>query len=148
MSAARAVLDSFALLAFLRGEAGEDKVAALLERAALRDEPLHMTEVNYAEVKYIVIRKDGKDRWEEVANELPALPIDFQPITRSLADIAADFKVRHKLSLAEAFSSRYAPARNTIAFRAPSSRCPEPRSGARILPVFDERVRLRKSWRS
>ncbi len=34
-----------------------------------------MTEVNYAEVKYIVVRKDGADRWEEIAAELPALPI-------------------------------------------------------------------------
>ena len=91
MSAASVVLDSFALLVFLRGEAGEEKVASLLERAAIRDEPLHMTEANYAEVKYIVIRKDGGDRWEEIAGELPALPIEFHPVTRALADVAADF---------------------------------------------------------
>lgn len=111
MSAARAVLDSFALLAFLRGEAGEEKIAALLERAGLRDEPLHMTEVNYAEVKYIVIRKDGKDRWDEVACELPALPIEFHPATRSLADLAADFKARYKMSLADAFAAALAKER-------------------------------------
>ena len=44
-------LDSFALLAFLRGEPGEEKVAMLLEKAGVRDSPLPMTEVNYAEVK-------------------------------------------------------------------------------------------------
>ena len=108
MSAARAVLDSFALLAFLRGEAGEEKIAALLESAGLRDEPLHMTEVNYAEVKNIVRRKDGKDRWDEVARELPALPIEFHPATRALADVAADFKARYKLSLADAFAAALA----------------------------------------
>ena len=90
MSAARVVLDSFALLAFLRGEPGDEKIAALLERAGLRDEPLQMTEVNYAEVKYFVIRKDGAARWQEVARELPALPIAFHPANRELADIAAD----------------------------------------------------------
>ena len=111
MSAARVVLDSFALLAFFRGEAGEEKVAALLERAGLRDEPLHMTEANYAEVKYIVIRKDGKDRWDEVAGELPALPIEFHPVTRALADVAADFKARYKLSLADAFAAALAKER-------------------------------------
>ena len=111
MSAARAVLDSFALLAFFRGEPGEEKVAALLERAGLRDEPLHMTEVNYAEVKYIVIRKDGKDRWEEIARELPALPIEFHPATRPVADLAADFKARYKLSLADAFAAALAKER-------------------------------------
>lgn len=108
MSAARAVLDSFALLAFLRGEAGEEKIAALLERAGLRDEPVHMTEVNYAEVKYIVIRKDGDDRWDEVARELPALPLEFHSANRALADLAADFKARYKLSLADAFAAALA----------------------------------------
>ena len=102
------VLDSFALLAFLRGEAGDDQVAALLEKAGARDVPVQMTEVNYAEVKYIVIRKDGADRWEEIARELPTLPIEFQPATRSLADLAADIKARHKLSLADAFAEALA----------------------------------------
>ena len=98
------VLDSFALLAFLRGEVGDDQVAALLEKAGARDVPVQMTEVNYAEVKTIVIRKDGADRWEEIARELPTLPIEFQPVTRQLADIAADIKAGYKLSLADAFA--------------------------------------------
>jgi ribonuclease VapC len=98
------VLDSFALLAFLRGEAGDDQVAALLEKAGARDLPVQMTEVNYAEVKTIVVRKDGADRWEEIARELPTLPIEFQPVTRQLADIAADIKAGYKLSLADAFA--------------------------------------------
>ncbi len=111
MSVARTVLDSFALLAFLRGEPGEEKIAALLERAGLRDEPVHMTEVNYAEVKYITIRKDGKDRWEEIAAELPALPIQFHPATRALSDLAADFKARYKISLADALAAALAKER-------------------------------------
>lgn len=98
------VLDSFALLAFLRGEAGDDKVAALLEKAGERDMLLHMTEVNYAEVKYIVLRKDGAARWAEVARDLPTLPIEFHPADRELADLAAGFKSRLNLSLADAFA--------------------------------------------
>ena len=102
------VLDSHALLAFLRGEAGEAFVADLLEKAGVRDVPLLMTEVNYAEVKYTVIRKDGKDRWEEIARELPALPIEFHATGRALADIAADYKARFKISLADAFAAALA----------------------------------------
>jgi predicted nucleic acid-binding protein len=102
------VLDSFALLAFLRGEAGDDKVAALLEKAGERDAPLHMTEVNYAEVKYVVLRKDGAARWAEVARNLPALPIEFHPASRELADLAADFMSRVRLSLADAFAAALA----------------------------------------
>ncbi|MEK7686746.1 MAG: PIN domain-containing protein [Verrucomicrobiota bacterium] len=102
------VLDSFALLAFLRGEAGDDKVAALLEKAGACDVPLHMTEVNYAEVEYMVIRKDGAERWAEVARDLPTLPIEFHPADRELADLAADFKSRLSFSLADAFAAALA----------------------------------------
>jgi len=106
--AATPVLDSNALIAFLRGEPGEEQVAKLLEKAGDRDAPLHMTEVNYAEVKYSVIRKDGAARWEEIEPELPTLPIQFHPADRRLADLAADFKARYKISLADAFAAALA----------------------------------------
>ncbi len=102
------VLDSHALLAFLRGEAGDDKVAALLEKAGEQDAPLHMTEVNYAEVKAMVLCQDGAARWEQVARALPTLPIEFHPADRELADLAADFKSRFSLSLADAFAAALA----------------------------------------
>jgi predicted nucleic acid-binding protein len=105
------VLDSFALLTFLRGEAGEEQVAALLEKASDRDVSVHMTEVNYAEVKYMIARKDGADRWAEIARELPTLPIEFHPADRRLADVAADFKTRYRLSLADAFAAALARER-------------------------------------
>lgn len=105
------VLDSHALLAFFRGEPGEEQVAALLDRAGVRDAPLHMTEVSFAEVKYIVIRKDGPERWDEIARELPALPVEFHPATRPLAEIAADYKARYKISLADAFAAALAQER-------------------------------------
>lgn len=110
MPAAR-VLDSHALLAFLRGEPGEEQVAALLEKAGERDSPLLMTEVNYAEVKYAVVRKDGASRWEEIARELPTLPIEFLACDRALADIAAEFKARFRISLADAFAAALARQR-------------------------------------
>ncbi len=77
--AASPVLDSFALLSFLRDEPGGEKVAALLEKAGQREQPAQMTEVNYAEIQYIIRRKDGDATWRVVANELPALPIEFHP---------------------------------------------------------------------
>jgi uncharacterized protein len=106
------VLDSFALLSFLRDEPGGKKVAALLEVAGQREQPVQMTEVNYAETQYIIRRKDGDAAWRVVASELPALPIEFQPADRRLADLAADFKTRFKLSLADAFAAALAKIRN------------------------------------
>lgn len=105
---AATVLDSYALLAFFRGGDGDGQVRQLLERAGERDQPLHMTEVNYAEVKYIVMRKEGRQRWASIAADLPALPLEFHPITRRLADIAADFKAQYKISLADAFAAALA----------------------------------------
>jgi ribonuclease VapC len=102
------VLDSFALLALLRDEPGGEAVAQFLERASQRDQSLQMTEVNYAEVQYIIRRKDGDAAWAMIANELKATPIEFHPTTRRLADLAAEFKARHRLSLADAFAAALA----------------------------------------
>jgi PIN domain nuclease of toxin-antitoxin system len=60
---AAAVLDSHALLAFFRGEPAGTLVRNLLHKAAAGNRPLHMTEVNYAEVKYQLLKKDGADAW-------------------------------------------------------------------------------------
>ncbi len=102
------VLDSHALLALLRDEPGGETVAQILERAGQRDQPVHMTEVNYAEVQYMIRRKDGDAAWATVAGELRAAPIEFHPATRALADTAADFKARFKMSLADAFAAALA----------------------------------------
>ena len=106
-----AVLDSYALLAFLRGEDGSGGVRRLLDEASDHDVPLLMTEVNYAEVKYIVLRKEGSKRWAEVAAHLPALPLEFHAATHALADLAADFKARYAVSLADAFAVALAKER-------------------------------------
>ena len=102
------VLDSFALVAYFRGEADGVPVKELLHKAAQADKPLHMTEVNYAEVKYIIIRKDGAAAWEAATKVLETLPIEFHPATRALADAAADFKSRISFSLADAFAAALA----------------------------------------
>ena len=102
------VLDSHALLALLRDEPGAEAVATILEKAGQRDQPVHMTEVNYAEVQYTIRRKDGDAAWRTIAGELVAAPIQFHPADRRLADLAADFKARFKMSLADAFAAALA----------------------------------------
>jgi predicted nucleic acid-binding protein len=102
------VLDSFALLAYFRDESGAEAVETLLVAASRKDTPLLMTEVNYAEVKYALLRKNGPVAWDAAVKVLPGLPIEFHPATRELADVAADFKSRHSLSLADAFAAALA----------------------------------------
>ena len=108
MPAALVVLDSHALVAYFRDEPGADLVETLLTKAASSERPLHMTEVNYAEAKYVLIRKDGPDAWQASARILAGLPIEFHAADRHLADFAADFKARFKLSLADAFAAALA----------------------------------------
>ena len=102
------VLDSFALIAYFRDEPGAEIVEGLLVAAGKKDSPLHMTDVNYAEVKYSIVKKDGAEAWAEAAKILQGLPIDFHSTTRALADTAADFKARFKMSLADAFAAALA----------------------------------------
>ena len=105
------VLDSFALIAYFRDEPGAEMMENLLVTAGKKDTPLHMTDVNYAEVKYSVIRKDGPERWAEIARELPTLPIEFHAADHRLAELAADYKARFKISLADAFAAALAKDR-------------------------------------
>jgi predicted nucleic acid-binding protein len=102
------VLDSFALIAYFRDEPGAEAIEQLLVSASKRDSSLHMTDVNYAEVKYSIVKKDGAAAWAKAAKVLEGLPIDFHSTTRALADTAADFKARFKLSLADAFAAALA----------------------------------------
>jgi ribonuclease VapC len=105
------VLDSFALIAYFRDEPGAADVEELLLDASKRDSALHMSEVNYAEVKYSILRKDGRAAWAKAASALQALPIEFHPTTLDAAEVAADFKAKFKLSLAYAFAAALAKER-------------------------------------
>ncbi len=107
------VLDSFALIAYFRDEPGAETMEDMLVAAGKKDSPLLMTDVNYAEVKYSIVGKDGAQAWAEAAKVLEGLPIDFHSTTRALADTAADFKARFKLSLADAFAAALAKERRT-----------------------------------
>ncbi len=106
-----AVLDSYAVLAFLFGEAGHDKVTALLERAAESDKALLITAPNWAEVRYMIARKVGAARWREVRARLLGLPIEIVPADQNLAEAAGEIKVTKKMSLADCFAAALAMER-------------------------------------
>ncbi|MBI2922846.1 MAG: PIN domain-containing protein [Planctomycetes bacterium] len=102
------VLDSYALIAYFRDEPGAAAVEHLLVAAGRKNSAVHMTDVNYAEVRYSIVRKDGPGPWKEAAEILQGLPIEFHSTTRAMADIAADFKSRYRMSLADAFAAALA----------------------------------------
>ena len=106
------VLDSFALIAYFRDEPGAETMEDMLVAAGKKDSPLLMSDVNYAEVKYSIV-EGRRGSVAEAAKVLQGLPIDFHSTTRTLADAAADFKARFKLSLADAFAAALAKENKT-----------------------------------
>ena len=106
-----AILDSYAVLAYLFGESGKDKVVAVLERAAESGHDTLIASPNWAEVRYQVERKAGAVGWEAVRERLLALPIDVVAVDRSLAEAAGSIKAKRKMSLADCFAAALAKDR-------------------------------------
>lgn len=102
------VLDSYAVLAYLFGDRGSEKVVALLEKALEADRNTLVAAPNWAEVRYIVERKSGSATWEELRRKLLALPIEIVPAGRDLAESAGALKATRKMSLADCFSAALA----------------------------------------
>ncbi len=99
------ILDAQALLTFFGKEAGHKKVEAALISALERGSNLLMTSVNFGEVYYVVLRRHGQEKAEEVARTIQALPIEIVDVDQPLAKEAGRFKVKHKISYADCFAA-------------------------------------------
>ena len=102
------VLDSYAILAFLFRESGHEKIVDLLERSVAADESALIATPNWAEVRYQVERKAGRDKWDEVRNKLLGLPIEIVSVDQQLAELAGEIKAVKKMSLADCFCAALA----------------------------------------
>jgi ribonuclease VapC len=110
----RFVLDSFALLAFLQGEAGMARIKALFI-AAERDEcRVYLSWINLGEVLYITERGKGLRRAQEVLARVQTLPVQLLEATSQAVLDAAHIKAAHRLSYADAFAVTAALHKNAI----------------------------------
>jgi predicted nucleic acid-binding protein len=109
---ARFVLDSFALLAFLEGEAGLPRVKALLQEAEQGRCQVFLSWINLGEVLYITEREQGQRRARETLAHLQTLPLHLLEATSSTVLEAAHIKATHRLSYADAFAVTAALAQN------------------------------------
>ena len=106
------VLDSSALLDFLYGEPGHERVAELLatagDRTALR---LHL--IHLAEVYYLFYRKGGETLAEEMLADVRQLPIILEDrVSPALMREAGRLKASYRLSYADAFAAGLARVRH------------------------------------
>jgi len=108
----KAVLDSYSLLAYLYMEKGYDIILDLFEQAIEQQIKHLISSVNWAEVSYIVERKSGKNRWADVKKQILALPIEIISVDQNIAEIAATFKAKGGISLADCFAAALAKQKN------------------------------------
>ena len=104
MKKPRYVLDSYALLSYLRGESTADQVEALLGEAARGKATLHLSTISMGEVAYIVERRHGVVACQEALDRLATFPIQLQDATLDRVLAAAQWKARHAISYADAFA--------------------------------------------
>ena len=100
------VLDSFAVLAYLKDEPGADLVSDLLDRGDHRATELFMHAVNLGEVYYVVYRGAGDIQAEAVYARVKGYPISFVAhLEEDLLLTAARLKGQYRLSYADAFAA-------------------------------------------
>ena len=97
------ILDSFALLAFLGGEAGMERVQAVLQ-AKRRQARAHMPSICLGEVLYITERERGLSVAQKTLAAIEQMPIDILDATRPRVLAAAHIKANFRVSYADAFA--------------------------------------------
>ena len=102
------VLDSWAVIAYLEGEAAAEKVADHIADAHENDIPLFMSVVNAGEVWYIIARATSVADADRSVSELKQLAIEFVDADWTLARDAGGFKSKHKMSFADCFAAALA----------------------------------------
>jgi predicted nucleic acid-binding protein len=98
------ILDSYALLAYLGGEAGEGRIKEILHAAALRESRAFMSLINLGEVAYITERERGLAKAQEVLAMIEQLPIEILPVDRQIVLAAAHVKANYLVACADAFA--------------------------------------------
>jgi len=97
------VLDSFATLAYLEGEAGMETVKAKLRQAEIDKCVIFLSIINLGEVLYITERERGITMARAVLATIDQLPIHLLTADRQAVLAAAHIKASHRLSYADAF---------------------------------------------
>ncbi|MBM4046421.1 MAG: type II toxin-antitoxin system VapC family toxin [Planctomycetes bacterium] len=106
------VFDSHAVLALFFEEPGAEQLEEILHEAAVADRPVLITAVNWAEVLYRMKGRRGDEGVEAAKRFERTMPVDVVPADLALAELAADFKAAHKLSVADAFAAALTKQRN------------------------------------
>lgn len=110
----RYVLDSYALIAYSRGEKGADKVAEIIDDGLHEKAELFLCVVNWGEVYYITLRNFDSKRADLFRETIAKYPITIVEANKELTLQTAQYKAFNKMSYADAFAAALAKNRKAI----------------------------------
>ena len=105
---ASVALDSWAVLAWIRGEPSGPRVREIIERGERDGSPVWMSWINAGEVYYMLVRKNGRFVADEFFTRLPSLPIRLVLPDEAAVMEAAKLKATRRISYADAFAAALA----------------------------------------
>jgi len=108
------VLDTFALLAYLRDEPAAERVERLFAEAGKGKQRLLVSIINLGEALYIVERRGGVAKAQDALALIRQLPIEILPADEQAVFSAAHIKASHALSYADAFAVAAALRENAV----------------------------------
>lgn len=108
------VLDSYALLTYLNGEAGQTRVQEILALALSREVEVYLGMINLGETLYIIERRRGLSQAQRALSLIEHLPLTICDGSRVLVLDAAHIKAGHSISYADAFVAALAQSKNAI----------------------------------
>lgn len=108
------VFDSYAFIAFFRGEPESVKIAGLLAELSQNDLQAQIVSVNVGEVYYMLCRKGNANQASIALDKLLKFPIEIITADLSIALDAAKIKSRFSLSYANAIAAAPAIKSNAI----------------------------------
>ncbi len=108
------VLDTFALLAYLKDEPAAARIEKVLEDAGEEKCRLFASIINLGEVLYITERRGGASKAQDALALIRQLPIEILSADEQAVFAAAHIKANHALSYADAFAVAAAICENAV----------------------------------
>lgn len=108
----RYVFDTYALMAYLRGEKNSHLVRTIIVNALQGLDATHLSVINLGELFYMQLRKSGEARAESSLRFVRRAGINVEPATTDRVMRAARLKAKVSLSYADAFAASLAEELN------------------------------------
>lgn len=97
------ILDTFALLAYLRDEPAASRIEKVLKDAKQGKSRLYLSVINLGEILNITERRGGTEKAQDALALIRQLPVEVLPANEQTVFAAAHVKAHYAISYADAF---------------------------------------------